>query len=364
MIDQKILILELGGIGDVVMSLPAVETVIRGVGNVTVLTVKRTQPIIETLRGKGYNNFSIVSTGAMEGAGLSGWLSIIKTLRCQQFDMVIDLSAIETFKSAVKRRVFLKALSSKKTIGRNTEGRGWAFNEKASENLTNSEHEAERKIRVIELMGLKTVSLIPGIFISREEREKADKFLSGLADDGKLIVGINPGAYRPSRMWPEEKFREVMEWLVNDMSASIIITGGGKERLLAERLSGPLPAHRVKTALNLPIIELAAVLEKINVFVTNDTGPMHVAAAVNVPTVALFGQTNLHRYHPYMDSSRYVAIKRDYTRCPYFSFRHPMEECRRYDCEGKNCMKEITVDEVKAAIKRLLATQYPGLRDV
>jgi ADP-heptose:LPS heptosyltransferase len=83
---------------------------------------------------------------------------------------------------------------------------------------------------------------------------------------------------------------------------------------------------------------------------------MHITAA-DVPIIAIFGQTNLKRYHPYMDDSRFVAIKKDHSVCPYFSFEHPRQECRRYDCNGNNCMDAITVNEVKEAVKKLVSPQ-------
>ncbi len=354
--NKKMLILELGGIGDVVMSLPAIEAVLAGYKDhrITVLTVSRTRPIIESLREKGFRGFKIISTDAIEEGSLTGWLRLIKELRRQRFGIVMDLSVIETYRAAVKRFLFLKTLNARESVGRDTEGRGCAFTKKTTDALTSSEHEVERKIKVAELLGLKSSQTAPKLITSRDEKEKAVAKLSGFTGGNGFLAGVNPGAYRPSRMWPEERFREIIKWLIEDMSAHVILTGGRGEEAMVESMAAHFPDDKIRTIIDIPLMELAAVLEKMNIFITNDTGPMHMAAALNVPTVAIFGQTNLFRYHPYMDSSRYIALKGDYTLCKYFSFKHPMEECRLYRCEDKSCINDITTDEVRKAVIQLL----------
>jgi len=356
--EQKILILELGGIGDTAMSLPAVKAVLNSYKNadITILTVPRTRAIIESLKSASYKNLNVLSTDAMDKKGINGWLSLITEMRGEGYDLAIDLSAVETFKSAVKRWLFFKSLGVKKTFGRDTNRRGWGFAARSEDTLTSDEHEVIRKIKVVELLGLKADRVAPKLIIPESELKHADDLLAGLADKGPLI-GINPGAFRPSRMWSARGFEQIARWLIEEMSASIVITGGDKEKSLVERIARSLPEENVRTVIGASIIRFAAFISKMNLFITNDTGPMHIAAAVDVPIIAIFGQTNLKRYHPYMDDSRFVCIKMDHSVCPYFSFEHPRQECRRYDCNGKNCMDAITVTEVKEAVKKLMSTQ-------
>ena len=363
-----ILILELGGIGDAIMSLPAIEAILSARGNrpTTILTVHRTRPIIENLRRRGLHNFEVLATGALQrggqGGGLSGWFWLLRGLRSRRFDAVIDLSAIETPGAAVKRYFFLKALGARETLGRDTGGKGWAFGRRAAESLTSSEHETQRKMKVAGLFGAKTVRSAPAIATSEEERERAGRLLSGPCGEAGLVAGVSPGAYRQSRMWPEERFAEVIKWLLRDMMACVVLTGGDRERGVIESLAGSFAGEKITTVVDIPLVELAAVIGKMDIFITNDTGPMHIAAAMDVPVVALFGQTNLHRYHPYMDDSRYIALKKGCEACPHLSFRHPMQECRRLICKGKECMTSIHAVEVKEAVGKLLAGRKPAGR--
>jgi heptosyltransferase-2 len=359
MAEQKILILELGGIGDTAMSIPAVRAVLNGHKNadITVLTVPRTRAVIDSLRTEGFENLEVVSTDAMDNNGSDSWPGLIKRMRSRRFDIAIDLSAVETFKAAIKRWVFYKSLGVKKTFGRNTDGRGWGFSKKSEDVLTSNDHEVLRKIKVVELLGLKADRTAPALIIPDNEMNEADAMLSGWLNDNGPVIGINPGAFRPSRTWPAERFKQIAEWLIEEMSANIVITGGDKERSVAERIAGSLPEDRVKTVMGVSIMTLTAVMKKMNLVITNDTGPMHIAAAAGVPVVAMFGQANIHRYHPYMDRSKYTAIKKEHSICPFYSFNHPMQECRRHDCEDNKCMGSITLDEVKEAVKKLMKTQ-------
>lgn len=362
MAEQKILILEFGGIGDTAMSIPAVRAVLNSYRDthITVLTVPRTRAIIESLKAECPGNLDVISTDAMDTNGVKGWSSLIKKMRREGYDIAIDLSAIETFKAAVKRWLFFKSLGVTITFGRNTNGRGWGFSKKADDVLTSCEHEVLRKIKVVELLGLKAEKTAPCLTVPDSDKEYADDMLSEWTVGGGLIVGINPGAFRPSRMWPAERFKDIARWLIQEMSAHIVITGGDKEKAVIQGIAESLPGNRVKKVTGVSIMKLGAVIEKMNIFMTNDTGPMHIAAAVGVPIVALFGQTNLCRYHPYMDDSMYITIKKDYGLCPFYSFEHPMQECRRHDCEDRKCMDAITLDEVKKAAEKLLSKQSVG----
>jgi heptosyltransferase-2 len=357
MAKQKILILELGGIGDTAMSIPAVRAVLNSYRNahITVLTVPRTRAIIESLKAEGHWNLDVVSTDAMEKSGVNGWSSLIKKMRSEGYDIAIDLSAVETFKAAVKRWLFFRSLGVTKTFGRNTNGRGWGFSKKSEDVLTSDEHEVLRKIKVVELLGIKAERTAPCMSIPASDKEYADDILSEWT--GRLIVGINPGAFRPSRTWPAERFKNIARWLIEEMSAHVVITGGYKEKAVVESIAESLPDEMVKTVTGVSIMKFGAMIEKMNVFITNDTGPMHIAAAVGVPIVALFGQTNLYRYHPYMDDSMYITIKKECSICPCSSFEHPMQECRKHDCDDKQCMDSITLDEVKEAAGKLLSKQ-------
>ncbi len=285
------------------------------------------------------------------------WNSLIKKMRSGKYDIAIDLSAVETYKAALKRWMFFRLLGVPQTFGRNTNGRGWGFSKRAEDILTSEEHEVIRKLKVTELLGLTGDVDAAVLTVPEAETEYAEEMFADWLNSKELIIGINPGAFRPSRMLPEERFKQLAEWFIDNLSANIVLTGGDKEKAVVDRIAASLPGDRVKTVTGISIMKLAAVMKRMNLLITNDTGPMHIAAAVGAPIVAIFGQTNLCRYHPYLDDLDYIAIKKEVTLCPYYSFDHPMQECRRHYCEDNRCMNTITLDEVREAAEKVLSGQ-------
>lgn len=356
-VNKKILILELGGIGDAVMSLPAIEAVLNHFKNtnVDILTVSRTKPVIENLKRMGFDNFHIFTTDVLEKGGLSNWLGLIKNLRKQRYDIIIDLSAVETFKAGIKRWLFIKLIGAKETIGRDTDGRGWAFAKKVKEELTSNEHEVERKINTARLAGADIKEYIPNIEVEGSEGcGGLDDFLKS---NGKIILGINVGAYRPSRRWPIDKVIVLAKDLLQEKRFKIVFLGGEREKEILQQIEDSLIDCKlyIRIAVNLSFANLINLLKHFSVFITNDTGLMHIAAALNVPMVITFDQNNVCRYRPYMDEKRYIIIKKHASVCPYYKFKNDMQECRRYSCDMQECMELITVDEVKEAVRGLLS---------
>jgi heptosyltransferase-2 len=118
-------------------------------------------------------------------------------------------------------------------------------------------------------------------------RAAAASLLDGLAGAGPL-VGLNPGANGPARRWPIERYAELGTALREALDARVTVVGSRFETDLAERVAGGVPGGR-SLAGRTDLKGLAAVLERLDLLVTNDTGPMHVAAALGTPLIALFG---------------------------------------------------------------------------
>ena len=185
----------------------------------------------------------------------------------------------------------------------------------------------------------------PSLHLTSKETEKADNILEslGIGKDTK-IVGICPGAsYGPAKMWQIKKFKSLAEKITKDKNAKVLIFGSKKEEELGEIIR----RNRKKDIVNLcgktTIRELMALIKKCNFFITNDTGPMHVAAALNVPVIAIFGPTNTRRTSPLGPS---IMIKKEVSCLP----------CKHRICPLKNheCMEKISVEEVFEIVEKWL----------
>jgi ADP-heptose:LPS heptosyltransferase len=164
--------------------------------------------------------------------------------------------------------------------------------------------------------------------------------------------GSNPGMELTAKRWPLEHFRELAQKLISKLGAQILLIGGPGDVALNQRLSAELDAPdgtvtdiTGKTSIG----ELAAQLEQCDLFIGNDSSPMHLAAAVYTPVIAIFGPTSPQEYGPYpTDDPKHVAIWRHPTGKPCF-FLGKMQTCTH--C---TCMQAVTVDDVWSAVQSLL----------
>ena len=162
--------------------------------------------------------------------------------------------------------------------------------------------------------------------------------------DDDFVIGVNPGAtYGSAKRWYPDRFAAVSEKLAAEWSAKIVIFGGPGETDMAADIEQRLGKG---TCLNLAgkttIRELMALIKRCNFFITNDSGPMHVAAALDVPVVAIFGSTDHTGTSPY--SHKAVVVRQDVECAP----------CKLRECPTDHrCMTAVTVDDVLDAAHRL-----------
>ena len=183
------------------------------------------------------------------------------------------------------------------------------------------------------------------LFLSESERlDAAQRFDTAGVNDGRLKVGFFPGAGWKLREWMPDRFAAIGDKLVAHFNANVLIFGGPRETELVRTVANLMNARAIPFAGNLQIRQLAACIEKCDLFLTNDTGPMHIAAAVGTPTVSLFGPGNHIRFQPLGISHQTI--------------RHavPCSPCKQFTdkCKDNICMKGIGVDEVWESVSRTL----------
>jgi len=178
-------------------------------------------------------------------------------------------------------------------------------------------------------------------------RERARALIGGLK---RPIVGVHASGGRESKQWHLDRFADVARQLVRDHGASIVLTGSEADRAMVSQVMtrmGDVPYVNVAGALTL--VELAGVLAALDVFVTSDTGPMHLASAVGTPVVALFGPADPRRYGPRAAHERILRV--DLPCSPCGQVRLPPVRCRGH---VPDCMDGIQVAAVVAAAAELL----------
>lgn len=201
------------------------------------------------------------------------------------------------------------------------------------------EHEVERRLAQTASMGAQSNDKKLEWHTSPKEKLKALAFLSNF-DKSKPLFILHPGAKDRFKQWPPSQFIELGKKLSAELGAQILISGNAAEKELCETIKNEIPGAR-SIAGNLSLRDFAAVLPFASCFITNDTGPMHIAFATNTPTVALFGPTDPNLCGP-LPSCKAVVIAKKRTCRP----------CLRKKCQDPFCMRAIGVDEVFANVKR------------
>ena len=212
-------------------------------------------------------------------------------------------------------------------------------------------HEVEYYLCLIDGLGIpRPVPASLKLTVTEEERQAMATRLASLGiDRGAPIVAINPGAtYGSAKRWYPDRFAAVADALSEEWGAAVVVVGSPAEAPLA----GEIEAATRKPSINLggktTVRELMALLSLSSFLVTNDSGPMHIGAALGVPLVAIFGPTDWRRTSPWTSLAKIVRVEID------------CSPCRRRVCDrGHECMLGVTPDMVIAAAKELLPA---GLR--
>jgi ADP-heptose:LPS heptosyltransferase len=349
---KKILIMEAGGIGDMVMSTPALRALRErfSYSEIVLLTVPRTAQAINTKQYADrvlYFKQEAFSKGPANSIykQIFSNLKLLLALRREKFDMMIDLQAIETWKASLRRFIFYKSVGAKSSVGRNSDGKGFFLDIKVDDDLFGKVHEVDRKLLIAGALDAETKNRKQEFHVSEEDKVFINDWLINAGvEDNRTIVAIQPGAFVPSRQWISERFVEIGRRLSQQYNARIIITGSNNDNAAYE-INDKLIDIKPILAVGLSLSRLGALLDRVHLFISNDTGPFHIADAINTPYVVLFGPENSYRYGPYdtKSGSRIVT-----------GMKLTCSPCLKHTCRTHECMESITTDMVWDEVESLL----------
>lgn len=205
-------------------------------------------------------------------------------------------------------------------------------------------HQVHRYLALVRTLGAVEADPRPSLRLPATLLERADALLRarGIAP-GRSVIGLNAGAtYGEAKCWPPERFAALARLLRDRLGAAVLAVGGAAERVRAETVCAPLGADAVNAAGETTVAQLAALASRCAAFVSNDTGPMHLASAVGTPVVAIIGPTDPSATGPL---GVHLIVKRDTPCAPCLKRRCPADH---------RCMRSITVEDVFDAVRKLL----------
>lgn len=190
---------------------------------------------------------------------------------------------------------------------------------------------------LLEPLGVPRSQTAPRLFVLEKEKEQAKQKLRRLGwSEGKKLIGIHPGAtYGSAKCWPPERFHELAKRLSQDPSHCLLFFGDNATSSLVHKICQGLPKSVFNLAGETHLRELLCLIALCDVLVTNDSGPMHIGAAMGTPLVALFGSTSEIATGPYGQPEAVIHKKVDCSPC--FKRTCPIDF---------RCMKQIEVQEV------------------
>jgi lipopolysaccharide heptosyltransferase II len=204
-------------------------------------------------------------------------------------------------------------------------------------------HRQDYYLYMFEKTGIKIENKIPQFFIPPDKQKKVNVFLKELKEKYSYKVGINPSANWELKRWPSFYFSKLADYLIEKLGCGVIFIGAKKDKSVVEEVIKNMKNAAYNLCGKTDLKELAALLEGLDLFISNDSGPAHLAASLETKTLVLFGPTSPKITAP---RGRNVKIIQKNIKCNV--------PCYNLECKDNICMKKISVEEVFAEVKNLL----------
>lgn len=330
---KKILVRVPNWIGDAVICLPALEALkaLYPASAISVLARARTAPLFIE-----HPSVEEVLLYDKEGRhnGFKGRLKLAKELRKRKFDLAVLFQ--NAFEAALV--ALLAGIPERVGYARDLRGSLLTKSLKASGEIT-KKHQVYYYLNIVEALGAKAPDApVPVLYVSEDEERKADELLASLSvDSDRTLIGVAPGAsYGPAKRWPAEKFAAVLGKVAEESGALTLIFGGPDDKADASALADKLGGDYIDLAGKTDLRGFIALAGRLSLFLTNDSGPMHITAALGVPTVAIFASTEPKLTGPL---GPVVSVASSAVDC---------RPCFKRECDGRDyeCMDDIGVEEV------------------
>jgi lipopolysaccharide heptosyltransferase II len=271
--------------------------------------------------------------------------NFVRKLRERKYDLVID------FQGLLKSGIWVWLSKGKQRVGF---GRGmqhsecsYIFLNKKVPAVDMEIHALDRELLLLEAINVSCKNVVYHFPITFLHRQKIEKLLSeaGFQKERQFLVAINPQTMWETKLWSNNRFAEVADRLA-EKDIFVVFTGGSADKEVIAEIQQNMNHRSLDLTGKSSLKELAALYELADVVISTDTGPMHIAAAVGTPVVALFGPTAPWRTGPHGEGHQ--VLRHDLSCSPCFKRQCLLEE------DKKQCMKSISVDQVVDAAFALL----------
>jgi lipopolysaccharide heptosyltransferase II len=353
----KFLIVNPFGIGDVLFTTPVIRAIkwrypdsfVGYWSNARVRPVLESNPHINKVFALSRGDLKkIYNESLLKGAGSA--IRLAWEIKREKFDICLDFSLDHRYS------LFAKLMGIKKRVGFNYKGRGRFLTGLLDIDGYCGKHVVDYYLDLLRFLDIPAKDRNMLLAVSPAGKAKARNLFASLGiGENDLVVGIAPGAGgswgkdASYKHWPALKFAQLANRLIDELGAKVLILGDESERKIAEVMVHAMRNKPLDLTGRTGLDILPAVINRCNLFITNDGGPMHMAVALGVKTVSIFGPVSELVYGPYPGKWTHIVLKWDMDCRPcYKNFRLPVCD------KDRQCLKAISVDVVFEAAKRLL----------
>ncbi len=322
---QNILIIKLRYVGDVLLSTPVIPLLTRHLPDVRISFLVNAGTEAVLVHDSRLKEVMLLPRGSL-------WSQIrfFQMLRSKRYDCVIDLTDGD-------RSAFIGVVTGAPVrLGFNHKRR-WRRRcyTDGVEGLYGTMHMVEYHAKALEFLGIRDVPGNPELFLSEDEHRAASHMLETVGLSGQPWIMIHPAARYWFKAWPAERFAALGDAL-HEQGFQVALVGNRNDRLLETEILRYAKRSFVSLIGKTSLLELAALMKHCRLFIGNDGGPMHMAAAVGCPVVGLFGPSDPAVWGPRSRYAKTIYKGLDCRECFY-------PGCSRGE---QSCMKLITVEEV------------------
>lgn len=339
--NPRILVVQPSRIGDVIFTMPAVSAIRKKFPEAWIgwAVDERCAPVLE-----GYAAVDEVIVLDRSKYSAPYLMKMGGYLRSKKLDLSIDFHGLMKSALIVKLAGAKFRLASSSTNGMRE--LSWLFS-KEIKPASPDAHCVQRHLAVAEYLGCDVSKVQYGVAVSELENESArEKLLSKGADLSKPLALVHPGGGWIARRWFPERFAELADRMNSELGLQVALIGGreggSSEKGINEEIASAAKRPLIDMTGALTLKELAAAIKLAKVYVGNEAGPMHLAVALGAPVAAIIGPTIPGRTGPFGGGAKIVRRQAE------------CAPCRKRNCEKRDCMKNISVEDVFRAVKELL----------
>ena len=341
---NKILAISTTGLGNLILYTPVLKILRREFPTAHITLLVANPASASLLEGSPFiNEIIVIDKEKYEGVRS---FNLLNQIRQKKFDLVITSFLDKSLKVAL----FSFFSGAKHRIGYRNKIYSLFYNHRVR--IKEKKHEIEYDLDLLRSIGIKIEAQedkIPFVHLTVDDEKSADTFLKrNNINREDLLIGIHPGGgpeVGSIKRWAQEQFASLGDMIIDEYKAKIILVGGKEEKDICREIARLMKHKPIIATGETDIKTTASLIQMCKIFISNDTGLMHLAVAVNTKTIAIFGPTLFWKNYPWGENN--IVIRKELPCSPCYNYKE-------ITCNDPKCLKLIKAEEVFGEVSQIL----------